>query len=115
MRKAARCLVGRRNFKTFQASGSRAKSSTRVIRSFEIKRKGELVRFIVEADGFLYHMVRNIVGTLLEVGRGALSLEDFKTRFRKKDRRQAGPTAPARGLTLIKVEYTRKVAKSGTF
>lgn len=115
MKKAARLLVGRHNFKTFQAKGSSVKDSIRKIRRLKIERQGNLICFVIEADGFLYHMVRNIVGTLLEVGRGSQNLEDFKTCFKKKDRNLAGPTVPAHGLILVRVEYTRKVAKSGTF
>ncbi|MBI2166684.1 MAG: tRNA pseudouridine(38-40) synthase TruA [Candidatus Omnitrophica bacterium] len=96
MKKAARRLVGRHDFKAFQASGSSAKTSIRCIHRLSIRQKGPLVIFEVKADGFLYHMVRNIVGTLLEIGRG-----------RHPAKGSRGPTAPAYGLTLTEVLYGR--------
>ncbi len=105
MRKAGRMLLGRQNFKVFHASGSGRKSSIRSIRRFRIEKEGDQIRFIVEADGFLYHMVRSIVGTLLEVGRGRLSPKDFAGVLKKRDRSLAGITVPARGLTLVSVKY----------
>ena len=95
MRRAARRLVGRRDFKVFQAAGSSVKTSVRTVRRLTIKREGDLLRFSVEADGFLYHMVRNIVGTLLETGRGKL----------KNVLAGGGPNLPGRGLTLVAVRY----------
>ncbi|MBI4115165.1 MAG: tRNA pseudouridine(38-40) synthase TruA, partial [Candidatus Omnitrophica bacterium] len=70
-----------------------------------IKEEGEIISFLVEADGFLYHMVRNMVGTLLDVGRGKLSVADFSKVFRGEKRSLAGPTAPPQGLTLVSVKY----------
>ena len=103
MKRAAGILVGRRDFKAFQASGSSAKTSVRSLRRLAIEREGEMIRFIVEADGFLYHMVRNLVGTLLEIGRGKLSLKEFEKIL--KSSRCKSPTAPARGLTFTAVQY----------
>jgi len=94
MRSAAQRLVGQHDFKAFQATGSSAKTSIRNIRRLSIQQEGALLRFEIEADGFLYHMVRNIVGTLLEIGRG-----------RHPAKGSRGPTAPAHGLTLTKVVY----------
>lgn len=105
MKKAASQWVGRHDFKAFQASGSKVKSSVRLIESFNISRKGNLVRFVVTADGFLYQMVRRMVGTLLEVGRGKISLRDFSVLFRSRRRFSAAPTAPSHGLTLLFVKY----------
>ena len=105
MKRAARRLVGRKDFKAFQASGSNAKTSVRSLRRLAIQREGEMIRFIVEADGFLYHMVRNLVGTLLEVGRGKLSLQEFSALVKNRQRLQTGPTAPSSGLTLVSVKY----------
>ena len=117
MRKAVGKLLGQRDFKSFQAAGSSAKSSVRHVRRFAITQSKGLVLFTIEANGFLYHMVRNLVGTLLEVGRGNLSLNDLQTLTQKRDRTLAGPTVPAAGLTLVSVRYedTGKVAKSGRF
>ena len=64
-----------------------------------------MVSFVAVADGFLRHMVRNIVGTLIEVGVGRLEPEDVIDILEAKDRKLAGPTAPAAGLTLLKVDY----------
>jgi tRNA pseudouridine38-40 synthase len=63
------------------------------------------ILFDIEADGFLRYMVRNIVGTLVEVGNGKIPASDAKNILLSKDRNQAGPTAPARGLFLMKVNY----------
>jgi len=112
MREAARHLVGQRDFKAFSASsgpasGGQASSTTkntvRTIRRIRITQKGKLIRFVIEADGFLYRMVRSIVGTLLEVGRGSLSLQDFSESFKK--RRRSVHSAPPQALTLISVKY----------
>lgn len=103
MKQAARMLVGRHDFKTFQAAGSSVQDTVRTIRRLAVQRRGKLIRFSIEADGFLYHMVRNVVGTLLEVGRWKLSLKDFQDLLKKGRRPSA--TAPARGLTLQAVMY----------
>jgi tRNA pseudouridine38-40 synthase len=105
MKTAARLLVGRRDFKVFQAAGSNARGSVRRVRRLEIKREGNLLRFVIEADGFLYRMVRNIVGTLLEVGRDRLSLRDFSKAVKSRKRILAGPTVPPQGLCLVSVEF----------
>ena len=65
----------------------------------------KFLHFTIEADGFLKHMVRNIVGTLAEVGRGKISVQDFERILGARDRRQAGITAPAQGLFLVEVKY----------
>lgn len=105
MCQAARSIVGRHDFKAFQAAGSKAKDSVRRVRRLSLKRKGERLQFQIEADGFLYHMVRNLVGTLLEVGRGALTLEDFREILKKRSRPLAGPTVPGYALILVSVQY----------
>lgn len=105
MRKAANMLLGRHHFAAFQASGSGARDAVRTISRLEIKKKGCEIRFLIEADGFLYHMVRSIVGTLLEVGRERLSLKDFSEIFKKKKRSKTAPLAPGRGLVLTAVKY----------
>lgn len=71
----------------------------------ELKSRGRRLLFTVEADGFLHHMVRNMVGTMLELGRGRMSPVEFKDLFRKRDRNLAGFTAPAHGLILLRVRY----------
>ena len=105
MRSAARLLVGRHNFKSFQASDKKKRASVRTLKRLSIHRRGPLVQMTFQANGFVYHMVRNIVGTLLEVGKGRRPPEEILQLLSKKDRRLAGPTAPAKGLCLVKVDY----------
>jgi tRNA pseudouridine38-40 synthase len=105
MRKAAHHLIGRHDFRSFQAKSDGRDSRRRIRRITIAKHAGEIV-FEVTGDGFLYRMVRNIVGTLLMVGGGRLSLRDFNRLFRMRDRRHIGPTAPACGLSLVRVRST---------
>jgi pseudouridylate synthase I len=105
MRKAAKLLVGRKDFKSFQAADKIDRSSKRAIKKLIIKKQGNFIYFDIEADGFLYKMARNIVGTLLEAGRGRLKPKDIPQILRQKNRKFAGPTLPAKGLTLLKVNY----------
>lgn len=103
MKEGARLLRGKKDFKAFQASDKKSRGSIRTIKKIGVRRKGDLVYIEVEADGFLYNMVRNIAGTLIAMGRG--SDFDLKKLLGSKDRRLTGPTAPACGLCLIKVKY----------
>lgn len=108
MRSAARKLIGRHDFRSFCAadpSGKERENTVRTLSRFEVLKKGPLLRVVVTGDGFLYKMVRNLVGTLLEIGSGKMSLEDLDTILKARDRRKAGKTAPAHGLTLISVDY----------
>jgi len=105
MRIAARNLVGRHDFSAFEASGSSIHDKVRTLERLDIQEEGEMLVFELQANGFLYKMVRNIVGTLLEVGKGSLSPEDVRDILESKDRTQAGPTAPANGLYLLQVIY----------
>jgi len=106
MRREAACLLGRHDFSAFCASGSDAKNKVRTVkRIFFKKGPGGLIDLEIEADGFLYNMVRNIVGTLIEIGRGKFKKGSMKKILHSKDRRLAGPTAPAEGLYLVKVKY----------
>ncbi len=104
MRRASKGLLGRHDFKSFQAKDGRERNSIRTIKSIKIEKEGNLVYIYVEADGFLYNMVRNIAGTLIEIGRGKMR-EEIGQILKKKDRRFSGPTAPAQGLCLLKVSY----------
>ena len=70
-----------------------------------VEQEGEMLEFVVHGNGFLYHMVRNIVGTVVDVGKGRLSVSRFKEITEAHDRHQASPTAPACGLYLYEVEY----------
>jgi tRNA pseudouridine38-40 synthase len=105
MVKAARLFLGEHDFASFAKTNSSAPSTIRRIYRCELKKQGSRLLFTVEGNGFLHHMVRNMAGTLLEVGRGSISLDDFHGLFSKRDRRLAGFTAPAHGLILLKVKY----------
>lgn len=106
MKKAARCLAGEHDFSSFRSVGSPTRTPVRkVMRVGWKKSQKGLIRFEIEASGFLKQMVRAIVGTLVEVGRGKITVEAFQRILESKDRRIAGPTAPAQGLFLKKVKY----------
>jgi len=108
MREAAAMLIGQRDFSSFRAAGDVSDSPVKEIRHSTIERAGEsgdLIIYMVEASSFLQHMVRTIAGTLIEVGRGRLSPSRIESILESRDRRNAGPTAPARGLCLMKVLY----------
>jgi tRNA pseudouridine38-40 synthase len=107
MRKAAKHLIGRHDFKSFQAYDPlRAERQTvRTIKKIVIKKEEDLVHIDVTADGFLYKMVRNIAGTLLAIGAGQLPLGDMPKILKAKNRKSAWDTAPAEGLCLMKVKY----------
>ena len=106
MRAAIAYIIGSHDFKAFEGSGSPRQHTTRQIFSAELsEQENGLLVFEIEADGFLRYMVRNIVGTLVDVGLEKLTPNDFKRILDSKDRSQASATAPAHGLTLIKVNY----------
>jgi tRNA pseudouridine38-40 synthase len=105
MQEAARTLVGMHDFSSFQGSPTDTDSPVCTITRLTIERFGDEIRFEVEANRFLKQMVRNIVGTLLEVGRGKLKAGDLGEILAAKDRTKAGPTAPAHGLYLVRVDY----------
>jgi len=106
MAQALTSLEGEHDFASFQSTGSAVKNTVR--RMFEAsldERPDGLVRVTLEADGFLRHMARAIVGTLVEVGRGRVSPKEFQRILEAKDRSLAGATAPAHGLCLREVKY----------
>jgi len=103
MREAARLFVRTADFTAF--SSNRDRSPMRTVTRSELRRSGDEIVYTVEAQGFLRYMVRTIVGTLLEVGRGRIRPADIEAIFGNRDRSLAGPTAPARGLTLVRVDY----------
>ncbi|MBU4377266.1 MAG: tRNA pseudouridine(38-40) synthase TruA [Candidatus Omnitrophica bacterium] len=110
MRKEAKALIGRHNFSSFKSAykgsdGGQRKNSIRTVKRLEIRSKKGLIEIIIEADGFLYNMARNIAGTLIEAGRGRFPSGSARHILKKKDRRLAGPTAPAKGLCLLNVKY----------
>jgi len=101
MRAAAAQLVGRHDFASFAAG----ESGERTVKRAEWVSEGSILRFEIESDAFLRGMVRGIVGTLLWAGRGKLTVERFADLLRARDRTQAGPSAPAKGLCLVAVRY----------
>ncbi len=105
MQKQAMALKGRHDFKSFQAADKKERSSLRTIKNISVKKRGNLIFIDIEADGFLYNMVRNIAGTLIEIGRGKMEPGAMKRILSKKNRKYAGPTAPAKGLCLLRVKY----------
>jgi tRNA pseudouridine38-40 synthase len=114
MLRESRVLLGRHDFKSFQASERKERDSVRTIKDLKIIKDRDLIHIEIEADGFLYNMVRNIVGTLIEIGRGRFPCGSLKKILASKNRRLAGPTAPAYGLCLFKVEYGENgVGKNG--
>lgn len=105
MEKASRYLEGEHDFKGFATEVPQVDNTVRTIYKTTLVREGDIIRFQVTGNGFLYNMVRIIVGTLLEVGKGAYEPEHILEIFNKKDRNLAGPTARAHGLSLIEIKY----------
>jgi tRNA pseudouridine38-40 synthase len=112
MQRAARLFEGRHDFASFAATPRAGAidrdfgpGTVRTIFRCRLACKGRRMILAVEGDGFLHHMVRNMVGTLIEMGAGRMSSREFRELFHKRDRRLAGFTAPAHGLVLMKVRY----------
>ncbi|MCD6303853.1 MAG: tRNA pseudouridine(38-40) synthase TruA, partial [Planctomycetes bacterium] len=105
MRAAGRGLLGRHDFRGFATSAERRECTVRTVFRCDVSRRGPGIYVTVQGDGFLYNMVRNIVGTLVEIGRGRWQPGRIERILASGDRRQAGPTAPPDGLTLVCVHY----------
>ena len=106
MQQALAMLEGTHDFSAFRAAGGAPMSPVRTIYEAKVEEKpGNLLEFTIYGNGFLYHMVRNIIGTVANVGLGRISLERFAEIFASLDRHQASATAPACGLYLYRVEY----------
>lgn len=105
MRQAAAYLTGRHDYKSFCGNSHMKKSTVRVVDQIEITKRRGYIYFNFHGTGFLQNMIRILVGTLLEVGRGSYPPEHVKEILEALDRTQAGPTAPACGLCLVKVDY----------
>ena len=101
----AQYFVGTHDFKAFCSSGSSVEETVRTVKSFSVERDGEEVRFTVEADGFLYNMVRIMVGSLIEISENKIEKDKLSDIIDSKDRKCAGRTAPPQGLYLNKVNY----------
>jgi tRNA pseudouridine38-40 synthase len=110
MRAAIPCLLGEHDFSSFRAAGCDAEHPVRTVYQTSLEKHGDLVVYTIEATAFLRHMVRNIVGTLADVGHGTRTAESFAEVLAARDRTRAGITAPAHGLFLVEVKYHRLTA-----
>ena len=105
MQRAAERLIGKKDFKSFASAADQRLSTVRTITACNVNASPTWVYITVQSDGFLYNMVRNIVGTLVEVGRGRWEPEYIEEILAAKDRNAAGPIAPASGLCLMEIFY----------
>ena len=111
MDRAARALVGRHDFTAFQAAGGTAKTFVREMKAARVARRGNLVTLLIYGTGFLYNMVRICAGTLALVGQGKLAEDCFAQAYATRSRLSLGYTAPAKGLTLVRVLYPGQEAQ----
>jgi tRNA pseudouridine38-40 synthase len=105
MEKAARDFIGTYDFSSFMASGSKIKDATRTVFESEITKRNDIIEYRVSADGFLYNIVRIMVGTIVEIGRGKTDPDSIPAIISSRKRKNAGKTAPPDGLYLNKVLY----------
>ena len=110
MATAARCLIGEHDFTSFRAQGCQARHPRREVYSVDIQRHGDFIYLDIAANAFLHHMVRNIAGTLLAVGRGDQPVEWVEQVLTARDRTRGGITAPAGGLYFVQVRYPARFA-----
>jgi len=113
MRECAALILGEHDFTSFASEHAEVEDKTRRVLRSELREDGPELHYLVEANGFLYNMVRVIVGTLLMVGRGRISPAQFVRALEARERKAAGPTAPARGLALVRVNYEDDPRRSG--
>ena len=106
MREATSYLIGRHDFASFCSAGSQVESTVRTVYSLSVNKRDDVISIRITGNGFLYNMVRIIVGTLIKVGLGVYPPEHVKEIIEAKDRYVAGPKAPACGLTLVGIEYS---------
>lgn len=109
MQRAARYLVGNHDFRSFQAAKCSSRNPVKKIFKIDFMIKDDLVHIQFEGSGFLKHMVRNLVGTLVWVGKGKFKPEEVREILESRDRKRAGPTAPPQGLCLVKVFYPEAI------
>ena len=105
MKAAAQLLTGKNDYAAFCSNPKMKKSTIRIVDSIQIEQHGPYITFTYHGTGFLQHMVRILTGTLLDVGYNKISVEDIPSIIDSKDRKKAGPTAPAQGLCLLEVDY----------
>ena len=105
MRQAADYLVGVHDFKSFCSIHTQVQETVREVYSCQVTKQDEVITLRITGAGFLYNMVRIIAGTLIQVGIGELKPEEIPVILERKDREAAGPTAPAHGLTMVRIEF----------
>lgn len=111
MQEATKAFLGEHDFAGFCSAGAQVKTTVRTIYELTVEKKdNDMICIRVRGNGFLYNMVRIIAGTLLEVGKGNIEAKSLENRIAAADRSQAGPTAPARGLKLIRIQYISDLA-----
>ncbi len=114
MKAAAALFIGKHDFRAFAATrGYEMESNVRTLSRCDFRKRGALITFVIEGDGFLYKMCRGIVGTIVQVGQGKFEAENISRMLESRDRRYAGMSAPAHGLVLWKVFYARKSNAKG--
>lgn len=105
MNQAAAYLVGEHDFKSFCSAGAQVQTTVRAIYAVNVTKADDMVHIRITGNGFLYNMVRIIAGTLMQVGTGLMEPEQVKEILEARDRSKAGPTAVAKGLTLVEIRY----------
>lgn len=105
MNQAAAYLVGEHDFKSFCSAGAQVQTTVRTIYAVNVTKEDDMVHIRITGNGFLYNMVRIIAGTLIQVGTGLMEPEQVKEILEARDRSKAGPTAVAKGLTLVEIRY----------
>ena len=105
MNQAAAYLVGEHDFKSFCSAGAQVQTTVRTIYAVNVTKEDDMVHIRITGNGFLYNMVRIIAGTLMQVGTGLMEPEQVKKILEARDRSKAGPTAVAKGLTLVEIRY----------
>ena len=111
MKEAARYIVGEHDFKSFCTVRSQAEETVRTVYSLDLDRRDDMITIRISGSGFLYNMVRIIAGTLMKVGMGVYPPEYVETIIDARDRQKAGPKVPAKGLTLVSLEYETELPK----
>ena len=105
MQKAGNCLIGRHDFTSFNGSPKLTENPIRTVKEFTVTREGDMIYIDIKAHAYLHHMVRTIVGTLIEIGRGKMKYTQMKKILDSKDRKKAGSNVPPQGLFLMEVKY----------
>jgi tRNA pseudouridine38-40 synthase len=105
MQNACELFIGQHDFSSFRDAQCQGKNPIRIITKLNLKKDGDCIEVNISAKSFLHHMVRNIVGTLVLLGKGTISIDDLRNIIAAKDRRKSGPNAPAHGLFFVGVDY----------